>query len=112
MHPGQLTDTEIESRLIVLNDKTPEGGWCVLNGRLHRQFVFASFVEAVAFMTKVAVAAEVMDHYPLWSNFCQTVTVNLVTHDVGGLTERDFSLARRMVKLAFGQLGCVEPKNT
>lgn len=58
-----------------------------------RQFKFADFRQAFAFMTQVALAAERADHHPEWSNVYNRVDMRLTTHDAGGLTERDFALA-------------------
>lgn len=60
---------------------------------IHRQFVFADFVQAFAFMTEVALAAEKYNHHPEWSNVYNKVSVTFTTHDAGGLTQRDFVLA-------------------
>ncbi len=59
-----------------------------------RQFVFADFVEAFGFMTRVAILAEKADHHPEWSNVYARVDVLLTTHDAGGLSVRDVSLAK------------------
>jgi 4a-hydroxytetrahydrobiopterin dehydratase len=71
-------------------------GFSVRDGKLHRTFRFPDFVSAFGFMTRVALVAERMDHHPEWSNVYGTVTVDLTTHDAGGLTERDFALAAKM----------------
>ncbi len=71
-------------------------GWEVRGGKLHRHFEFTSFVEAFGFMTRAALLAEKMDHHPEWSNVFNQVDVELSTHDVGGITEFDFELARAM----------------
>lgn len=63
---------------------------------LVRELVFADFPQAFAFMTQVALMAERMDHHPDWHNVYNRVTVRLNTHDVGGLSERDFRLATRI----------------
>lgn len=83
-------------------DITVPDGWSVVGGALHREFVFTDFSEAFGFMTRAALAAEKMDHHPDWSNSWNKVTVDLSSHDVGGLTARDERLARRMNELADG----------
>jgi 4a-hydroxytetrahydrobiopterin dehydratase len=60
---------------------------------IEREFRFADFRAAFAFMTRVALAAERADHHPEWSNVYNRVTVRLTTHDAGGLTDNDFALA-------------------
>ncbi len=77
-------------------------GWVLAADGLsiRRVFTFKNFSEAFAFMTRVALAAEKMDHHPDWSNVYKTVKVELTTHDAHGLTELDFELARRMNKYA------------
>ncbi len=59
-----------------------------------RQFMFADFVEAFGFMTRVAILAEKADHHPEWSNVYNRVEVLLTTHDAGGLSARDVALAK------------------
>ncbi|MBA3280925.1 MAG: 4a-hydroxytetrahydrobiopterin dehydratase [Acidimicrobiia bacterium] len=71
---------------------TPDG-WEVCDGKLHREFVFADFSAAFGFMTRVALAAERAGHHPDWSNSWSAVTIDLVSHDAGGLTQRDVDLA-------------------
>ena len=63
---------------------------------IEKRFTFRNFVEAFAFMTRVALMAEKLDHHPDWTNVYNTVDVRLSTHDAGGLTERDFALAQVM----------------
>lgn len=77
-------------------------GWMLAEGggAIHRRFNFRNFGEAFAFMTRVAMAAEKLDHHPDWSNVYKTVDVKLSTHDAGGLTELDFRLAKLMDKYA------------
>jgi 4a-hydroxytetrahydrobiopterin dehydratase len=75
-------------------------GWSLRDGKLHREFRFADFVAAFGFMTRVALVAEAMDHHPEWSNVYSRVSVDLTTHDAGGITTRDVALARRMDELA------------
>ena len=99
MSKDRLTESAIENKLADLNAQTPGGGWEIANGKLHREFVFGNFVEAFGFMTQAALVAEAMNHHPEWCNVYKTVTVDLISHDVGGLTDRDFDLAQRMAAL-------------
>ncbi|ARU05014.1 4a-hydroxytetrahydrobiopterin dehydratase [Comamonas serinivorans] len=73
--------------------------WTLLDeagGQLQREFVFAGFGPAFAFMTEVALAAERADHHPDWRNVYDRVWVTLTTHDAQGLTQKDVSLAQVM----------------
>ena len=72
-------------------------GWSVHVGdrpAIERALKFADFNTAFAFMTRVALKAETMDHHPEWSNVYNRVTVLLTTHDAGGVTELDTTMAR------------------
>ena len=70
--------------------------WGAADGReaITKRFQFADFNEAFGFMTRVALAAEKMDHHPEWSNVYNRVEVLLATHESGGVTERDVKLAK------------------
>ena len=70
--------------------------WQVEDGALAREFAFADFITAFGFMAQVALLAEALDHHPEWSNAYGRVRISLTTHDVGGLSELDFALARRI----------------
>lgn len=89
-----LSQTEITSRLVNLTE------WQLRHGKLFREFVFKDFSQAFGFMTRCALAAEKMDHHPDWSNVYNRVSVELNSHDVGGITERDFKLATIMSEIA------------
>lgn len=74
--------------------------WKELNGKLYRKLVFTDFSEAFAFMTRVAILAEKMDHHPSWHNEYNTVEIWLSTHDEGNvITEKDRSLAQSIDKI-------------
>ena len=74
-------------------------GWELHDGKLHREFRFRDFSEAFAFMTRVAMLAERRDHHPDWSNVYDRVTIELWSHDTGGVTERDFELAQEISRV-------------
>jgi 4a-hydroxytetrahydrobiopterin dehydratase len=79
-------------------------GWVHEPGRdaLTRRFLFADFVAAFGFMTRVALLAEKADHHPEWSNVWNRVDILLTTHDAGGLSMRDIELARAIDAIAEG----------
>lgn len=70
--------------------------WDERDGKLHREFTFANFSEAWAFMARVALLAEKADHHPDWSNSWNKVVIDLVSHDAGGITDRDHQLAEKI----------------
>ncbi|MBD0414090.1 4a-hydroxytetrahydrobiopterin dehydratase [Oryzicola mucosus] len=80
--------------------KVPEWTLAEEGCAISRTFEFRSFNEAFGFMTRVALAAEKMDHHPEWSNVYKTVDIQLSTHDAGGLTELDFKLAEKIDRLS------------
>lgn len=74
--------------------------WKENNNKLTRTFEFKDFVEAFAFMSKVALVAEKMSHHPEWSNVYNRVEINLSTHDAGNVvTEKDRKLAAKIDEL-------------
>ncbi len=75
-------------------------GWIEKDGKLHRQLQFNSFVEAFGFMSSVALVAESMGHHPEWCNVYNRVTIDLTTHDAGGITNKDLELAKKVNELA------------
>jgi 4a-hydroxytetrahydrobiopterin dehydratase len=76
--------------------------WDVVDGRLHAELTFADFAEAFAFMTQVAALAEAAGHHPDWSNSWNRVVIDLVSHDVGAITDQDRSLAAQIDALLDG----------
>jgi 4a-hydroxytetrahydrobiopterin dehydratase len=74
--------------------------WEKVGNKLYRKFQFKDFSEAFAFMTRVAMEAEKMDHHPEWKNTWNTVEVWLSTHDAGDVvTEKDEQLAKKIDRL-------------
>ena len=74
----------------------PPEGWAVVDGKLHRELTFKNFSEAFAFMTRVALAAEKLDHHPDWSNSWNKVTIDIVSHDKGAITDTCIALAEKV----------------
>lgn len=74
--------------------KLPEWGITPDRDAIHKRFQFADFKQAFAFMTRIALKAEEMDHHPEWSNVYNRVHITLTTHDAGGVTELDVAMAR------------------
>jgi 4a-hydroxytetrahydrobiopterin dehydratase len=71
--------------------------WKEADNKLYRKFEFKNFSEAFAFMTRVALVAEKMDHHPTWTNVYNTVEIWLNTHDAGDVvTEKDHKLAKKI----------------
>lgn len=77
-------------------------GWSPVDGRdaITRTLVVADFSAAFGMMTRIALAAERMDHHPEWRNVYNRVEITLSTHDAGGLTERDVTLAETIDRIA------------
>ena len=86
----KLDASTVESELAGMD------GWSLADGKLHKTYMFSDFVEAFAFMTRVARLAEDQEHHPEWRNVYRRVEVHLTTHDAGGISENDFTLARAM----------------
>ena len=94
----QMNIEELTQALEQLNSKSDQP-WAIINNKLSKTFVFKNFIQAMGFMTQVALEAEKMNHHPEWSNVYKTVTVDLVTHSSGGITSLDFDLAGKMDSL-------------
>jgi 4a-hydroxytetrahydrobiopterin dehydratase len=90
MRTENLPPEVVEDKLNGLAD------WELKEAKLHRQFIFGDFVEAFGFMIRVALLAEAANHHPEWSNVYNRVEIYLTTHDAGGITVRDFDLAKRI----------------
>jgi len=89
-----LSESEISKRLSAIE------GWRYVEGAITRSFTFDSFMAGIAFVERVARAAEEADHHPDFDIRYSTVTVSVSSHDVNGITERDFRLASAVNKLA------------
>jgi 4a-hydroxytetrahydrobiopterin dehydratase len=92
--PTKLADEEIHNGLEALPD------WKYSGGKLHREYRFIDFTHAFGFMAAAATAIEAMNHHPDWSNVYGKVTVELSTHDAGGVTQLDLDLAAKLDALA------------
>uniref|UniRef100_A0A3B4V3Y4 Pterin-4-alpha-carbinolamine dehydratase n=1 Tax=Seriola dumerili TaxID=41447 RepID=A0A3B4V3Y4_SERDU len=86
-----LTDEERTHLLPLLRNAQ----WVEVVGRdaIYKEFVFKDFNQAFGFMSRVALQAEKMDHHPEWFNVYNKVQITLSTHDCGGLSQRDITLA-------------------
>ena len=75
-------------------------GWKIVKGKIRRNFEFMDFNTAFGFMTRVAMKVERLDHHPEWFNVYNQVRIELVTHDVNGLSNYDFILAKEIDGIA------------
>ncbi len=91
---SKLSDEELASALSGLS------GWNVRNGKLHKELKFPDFVHAFGFMATAAMEIEKMNHHPEWSNVYNRVSIELVTHDAGGITQMDVKLAETLDRIA------------
>ena len=90
----KLSDEQIRNELRNLL------GWSVVNGKLHKEFTFKSFIEAFGFMTTAALHIEKMNHHPEWFNVYNKIKIDLVTHDAVGITQNDVNLAKTLNSLS------------
>ena len=84
----RLSESDIDEELKKLS------GWNVKDDKLHKEFQFDNFNQAFGFMTRAAMEIEKMNHHPEWFNVYNRITVELTTHDAGGITNNDVNLAR------------------
>jgi 4a-hydroxytetrahydrobiopterin dehydratase len=88
---NKLSKNEIQARI-----KGIDHAWVLKNNAISRVFRFQDFVQAFSFMTSVALIAEKYVHHPNWENIYNKVIITLKTHDVDGLTVKDFQLAQEI----------------
>ena len=93
MKPYLLQDDELKE----LTAKIP--GWGIKTEIIEREFNFDNFIEAFSFMTKVALVCEKYNHHPNWENVYSKVIIKLSTHDLGGITNLDQTLASEINKI-------------
>ena len=93
MRANKLTPSEIDAALAELNQGL-DAPWRLVDHKLEKEFKFPNFVTAFGFMTRVALLAEKLDHHPEWFNVYGKVRIQLTTHEAGGISDLDFSLAR------------------
>ncbi|MDC3292381.1 4a-hydroxytetrahydrobiopterin dehydratase [Nitrosopumilus sp.] len=84
----KLSESSIEEKLKNLP------GWSIKKDKLYKEFQFNDFNQAFGFMTRAAMEIEKMNHHPEWFNVYNRITVELTTHDAGGITDNDVNLAR------------------
>ena len=89
MAAKKLSDAQIQANLEQVQ------GWTIEDGKLHKEFQFDTFVTAFGFMTQLALVAESLNHHPEWFNVYNRVTIDLTTHDAGGISELDFQWAKQ-----------------
>ncbi|MFN0214753.1 MAG: 4a-hydroxytetrahydrobiopterin dehydratase [Saprospiraceae bacterium] len=90
---NKYSDAEISKELASLK------GWQMKNGYLTKTFTFKDFSEAFGFMGRVALISERIEHHPDWNGVYNVVSIRLKTHDVDGITDKDFSFAHLVEKL-------------
>ena len=88
-----LSETEILEKL------GENSQWAFKDNKLYRRLLFEDFVHAFGFLSQIAIVAEKMDHHPEWANVYRTVDIYLTTHDVGGVSEKDFTLLEKIEHL-------------
>ena len=93
MEPYLLQNEELKE----LVAKIP--GWEINSRQIQREFNFTNFIEAFSFMTKVALICEKYNHHPNWENVYSKVIIKLTTHDLGGITNLDQTLASEINKV-------------
>ncbi len=94
-----MTERKLLSKQEIIDFPNSIPLWTENEGRISRIFTFKDFIEAFAFMTKVAILSESMCHHPEWKNVYSKVEITLTTHDLGGLSNFDIQLAKAIDNL-------------
>lgn len=89
----KLSSDQIEQKLKDLK------GWSYSKDAIHTKFEFDNFKAAFTTMTRIAFEAEALQHHPSWANTFNQLEISLSTHDAGGVTEKDFKLAKEIEKI-------------
>ncbi|WP_242085051.1 4a-hydroxytetrahydrobiopterin dehydratase [Aestuariivivens sediminis] len=84
---SKLSEQDIEKRLLQFPD------WEYYDQAIHVEFEFENFKDCFSAMSRIAFECEALNHHPNWSNVYNVLTISLSTHDVGGVSEKDFKLA-------------------
>lgn len=84
----KLSQEQIENELKNID------GWSISNKKLHKDFEFEDFNQAFGFMARAALHIEKLNHHPEWFNVYNKLTIELTTHDAGGITQNDINLAK------------------
>ena len=93
MEPYILQDEELNELVVKIS------GWEIKSKQIQREFKFSNFIEAFSFMTKIAFICEKYNHHPNWENVYSKVIIRLSTHDLGGITNLDQTLASDINKV-------------
>lgn len=99
MKPRKLNGSEILQEMDRVN-ATLEVPWFIEEEKLTKTYKFPDFIQAFGFMTKCALYAEKVNHHPEWFNVYSTVKIQLTTHDVSGISIKDFNMAKKMEELS------------
>jgi 4a-hydroxytetrahydrobiopterin dehydratase len=87
------SDSEVELRL------EDDSQWKLVDNKLYRRLVFEDFIHAFGFITQIAILAEKSNHHPEWANVYRTVDIYLTTHEVSGVSDRDFELMEAIERI-------------
>lgn len=88
-----LNNTELENAVSLLNEQATSP-WVIMENKLCKTFIFEDFAQAFGFMSTIAIYAEKQNHHPEWRNVYNQVSIALTTHDAGGISQKDITLAK------------------